>query len=321
MADQAERLRQLSQESADKDDGSYISLVESCRVVSVSSGKGGVGKTNLVVNLAIALAQEKNRVIILDADLGLANVDILVNVYPKYTLENVLQGEKDIKEIMLQGPYSIKIIPGGSGQFSLANLDQEKRRQLLDRFKSLEREADYLLIDTAAGLSRNVLNFVGASDESILVTTPEPTALTDAYGMIKVINEKQLKQEVHLVVNFVDNMAEGEEIFHRLQKVAQKHLPRLQLHYLGAIFRDPHVSKAVQNCAPVLLSYPQSQAANAIHRIGKRFIYRGEPEPEPDLEEKVAAGKAKTSSGGEIKKKGKEAKVPSFFKKLQDFFK
>ncbi len=301
MADQAERLRQVYQQETAKKGIHKISPSGSCRVVSVSSGKGGVGKTNLVVNLAISLAQKEMRVIIIDADLGMANVDILVNAYPRYTLEEVLEGTKDVKDIMLEGPYSIKIIPGGSGAFNLANLDQEKRNRLLDRFRLLEQEADVLLIDTAAGLSRNVMNFVGAADEAVVVTTPEPTALTDAYGMIKVMNEGALKSRIYVAINFADHLAQGEDVFQRLKRVVDKYLPGMELVFLGTIFRDAQVARAVQECAPVVLNYPNSPAAEAIQRLSKRFI------DQQGIRE------------GQEEKKGDRG-LTSFIKKLQKFW-
>ncbi len=289
MVDQAERLRQISRQNNVEEDRK-ISPRSRCRVVAVSSGKGGVGKTNLVVNLALTLASWNYRVIVIDADLGMANVDVLVNAFPRHTLEDVLAGNMDIKDIMMEGPHNIKIIPGGSGMFNMANLDRDKRGRLVDRLQVLESEGDVLFIDTAAGLSRNVISFVAAADEAIIVTTPEPTALTDAYGMIKVINEKEIKNRVHLVVNFAQDISQGEEVFHRLNKVVDKYLSNLEVNFLGPINRDSMVTRAVQNCEPLVLSYPQSPASLSIQRIAQRFIYSEEGEERQEEAKKGVGG-------------------------------
>ena len=173
MMDQAERLRQMSRkdEAVHQDDNTKLS-----RVVTVSSGKGGVGKTSLVVNLALLLAQWNYRVTVVDADLGMANVDVLINAIPKFTLADVINGKKDIQDVILLGPHDVQVIPGGSGFANLANLDRERRERLINRLKVLEAATDVLIIDTGAGISKNVLSFVAAADELFIITTPEPTA-------------------------------------------------------------------------------------------------------------------------------------------------
>ncbi|HHX87763.1 MAG TPA: MinD/ParA family protein, partial [Firmicutes bacterium] len=208
IADQAEMLRAKARRCYT----AYTKEIRQgqCRVIAVTSGKGGVGKTNLVLNLALKLAQMSYRVVLLDADLGLGNLDILINAVPEYTLEDVISGEKDLLEVMIDGPCNLKIIPGGSGLFDLANLDLVRRRRLLDRLHVLEEEGEIIFIDTSAGISRNVLDFIKAADEFIVVTTPEPVALTDAYGMLKVIAENNLSQNGYVVVNFTRHLQQGE---------------------------------------------------------------------------------------------------------------
>ncbi len=299
MVDQADRLRQISRERGEKIDGASFAGSGS-RVVAVSSGKGGVGKTNLVVNLALTLARWDYRVVIIDADLGMANVDVLVNAFPRHTLEDVLEGDMDVRDIILEGPANVKIVPGGSGMFSLANLDQARRSSLVERLQVLEEEGDILFIDTAAGLSRNVISFVASADEAIIVTTPEPTALTDAYGMIKVLREKGIKKKVHLVVNFASDLSQGEEVYRRMNKVVGKYLSGLEVNFLGPINRDPLVTRSVQDCEPLVLSHPQAPAAQSIQRIAQRFVYAGEG----------TAGET-----GESSRRG----VGGFLKRLQGF--
>ncbi|HOP68886.1 MAG TPA: MinD/ParA family protein [Bacillota bacterium] len=270
MFDQAEKLRRISMGSVEPKSREQ----SDCRVVAVASGKGGVGKTNLVVNMSILLAQWGNQVIILDADLGLANVDVLLRVVPEYTIEDVLNGTKTLEEVILRGPLDIKIIPGGSGLFHLANLDQGRREQLIERLKSLEGEGNYLFIDSSAGISRNVLGFIGAADELIIVTTPEPTALADAYAMLKVVAETGCKSQAGLVVNCVQHLQQGERIYKRLKEVTGAYLDGMELTYLGEVYYDPVVSRAVQEGVPFVLSFPRSLAAASLTKVARRLAYR-----------------------------------------------
>ncbi len=268
--DQADKLRTAVMED-------YASLNKAerrrrSRVIAVTSGKGGVGKTNLVLNLALKLAQMGRRMVVFDADLGLGNIDILINAVPEYTLEDVVAGEKNLREIMIAGPHELKIIPGGSGLFELANLDMVRRGRLLDKLQFLENEGEIILLDTSAGISRNVTDFIKVADEFILITTPEPIALTDAYGVLKIIAAHDLHQNGYIVVNCVRNMLQGERVFERLQKMVQRFLPGLQVRYLGSIEYDPAVSLAVQDFSPFLLRYPKSRAAASIGQIAWRLL-------------------------------------------------
>lgn len=271
MADQAERLREISRQNGEPSgEGSG----KPCRVVAVSSGKGGVGKTNLVVNLALVLSQWNQQVVVIDADLGLANVDVLVNAIPKYTLVDVINGTRDIKDAILQGPYDLKFISGGSGFANMANLDIESRNRLINQLKTLENESNVILIDTGAGISRNVLSFVGAADEFVIITTPEPTALTDAYGMLKVMAKNDYRNKAGVIVNFASDVHQGKEIFNRLEGVLKRYVPNMDIHYLGSILFDPVVSKSVEECKPFVISYPKSPASVSMHNIAKRFLHQ-----------------------------------------------
>ncbi len=242
------------------------------RIIAVASGKGGVGKTNLVLNLALKLIQMNCQVLVFDADLGLGNLDILINAVPEYTLKDVVSGERDIQEIMVNGPCNLKIIPGGSGLFDLANLDLARRRRLINKLQYLEHEGEIIILDTSAGISRSVIDFIRVADEFIVVTTPEPAALTDAYGMFKIVAEQGLHQTGYVVVNFTRHPQQGEIIFLRLQKIVHAFLPDFKLRYLGNIGYDPAVSKAVQNFSPFILGYPESEAAASISRIAWRLL-------------------------------------------------
>ncbi|MEW5785285.1 MAG: MinD/ParA family protein [Bacillota bacterium] len=270
MTDQAEKLRGAAGR-ADLQSPALRKTPTGCRVVTVASGKGGVGKTSLVLNLALTLTKMHYRVVVFDADLGLANVDVLVNAVARYNLGDVISGERDIREIIIEGPLNLKIVPGGTGLYDLANLDQEQRRMLLEKLKDLENEGDVLIIDAAAGLSRSVISFIGAADDFILVTTPEPTALTDAYGVLKVIAEQGLRKQIYVVVNFARQMQQGDRAFERLKRVTRRYLPALELLYLGEMRYDDVVSKAVYDFVPFVLSYPRSAAALSLSRIAWRY--------------------------------------------------
>ncbi len=275
IIDQAEQLRSDARQVSMQGNLTRSKNPSGCRVIAVSSGKGGVGKTSLVLNLGLALEKKGYRVILIDADLGLANLDVMLNVTPKYNLNDVINGSKSIGEIIINGPLDLKIVPGGSGLFELANLDRMKRQHLIDQLSLLEREGDFIIIDTAAGLSRNVISFIAAADDFVLVTTPEPTALTDAYGMLKVLVEQGLKEKSNVIVNSTKNIEQGHKTFERLSRVVGTYLPAMKLHYLGDVRYDPAVSNAVHNFYPFVISRPHSAASLAVKRIAWRIATNG----------------------------------------------
>ncbi|MFZ5951575.1 MAG: MinD/ParA family protein [Candidatus Rifleibacteriota bacterium] len=236
------------------------------RTITVTSGKGGVGKTSMVANLAICLAQAGQRVIILDADLGLANIDVVFGIRPKHNLMDVISGEMNIDEIMVQGPNGIQIIAGGSGVAELAHLEAEKARKLFDQLKFLEDKTDYLLIDTGAGISDGVISFCQAADQIIVITTTEPTAMADAYGIIKILSNRRPESHVSVLVNRVDSDEDGSEIYQRLAKVAKEFLG-FDIHPLGFIPQDRQMHLAVRQQTPLMLFSPMSPAANGLRKI------------------------------------------------------
>ncbi|MEW6710079.1 MAG: MinD/ParA family protein [Candidatus Riflebacteria bacterium] len=236
------------------------------RTITVTSGKGGVGKTSMVANLAICLAQAGQRVIILDADLGLANIDVVFGIRPKHNLMDVISGEMNIDEVMVQGPNGIQIIAGGSGVAELAQLEAEKARKLFDQLKFLEDKTDYLLIDTGAGISDGVISFCQAADQIIVITTTEPTAMADAYGIIKILSSRRPESHVSVLVNRVDSDEDGSEIYQRLAKVAKEFLG-FDIHPLGFIPQDRQMHLAVRQQTPLMLFSPMSPAATGLRRI------------------------------------------------------
>lgn len=255
MRDQAEGLRRLVKKEK-----------TSSRIIAVTSGKGGVGKTNIAVNLALALRQLDYRVALVDVDLGLANVDIILGVTPPYTLGHVFRGEKTIDEIIAEGPLGLQVLAGGSGVADLANLNGWRLEVFISSLERLNKEYDFIILDTGAGIHRNVLSFVLATTEVLVVTTPEPTAITDAYGLIKVIKQRSPDAEVRLIVNMAKNPNEAEMVAEKLNSVLREYV-QWEVDYLGYVLYESQVNKAVAEQMPILLSYPSSMTSRSLKRI------------------------------------------------------
>ncbi len=281
MSDQAAELRGLVRQA--RGQGEPISRQtgrsgqpDSVRIVAVTSGKGGVGKTNFVVNLAVALADAGMRVTILDADLGLANVDVLLGMSVRHSLHHVINGTLSLVDIVLPGPRGIEVIPGASGLRDIADMKESARHRLIESLSDAVRDRDLLLIDTAAGVSRNVLDFVLAAQEVILLTVPEPTAMTDAYAMIKLISRSNPDAAVRVVVNQTPSRQEAESVVEQLNLLSRRFLS-FSVDPLGYVPHDQSVVKAVRRRQPFVLAYPHSPASAAIASIAADL--RGLPTP------------------------------------------
>jgi flagellar biosynthesis protein FlhG len=231
-----------------------------------------VGKTSLSVSLSIALAQTGSTVTLLDADLGLANINVILGIIPKYNLYHVIKGKKKLKDIVIEVPEGIKIIAGASGFHQLANLEVKQRTDFISAIAELDAD-DYMIIDTGAGVSQNVLSFVMAADEVIVVTTPEPTAITDAYGIIKSIAAQSSDKVIRLVVNRVQSVSEGKRVAQRVINIAGQFL-NIKVENLGFVFEDAYVPKSVRNQKPFIVSYPKSKAAGCVGIIAERITNR-----------------------------------------------
>jgi len=264
MKDQAQKLRELISSSRKAETPQAAPESRDARVITVSSGKGGVGKTNFTVNLAIALARRGQRVSVIDADLGLANVDVIMGIVPKYTLTHVVKNEMDIRDVVLEGPEGIKVISGGSGVMELVNLDALALESLIESLSFLNEESDFILIDTGAGLSQNVMSFISAAEEVILVVTPDPSAITDAYALIKNITEQG--KAIRMVINRVESNKEGQEVFNKIHSAAQKFL-KVDVESLGFIYEDPNVRKSVRNQVPFMVNNPNCLASKGVELI------------------------------------------------------
>jgi len=282
MKDQAERLREIISSIKNyKDDEKRTGMLTDkpgSRVIAVTSGKGGVGKTNFTVNLAIKFAQMGMRVVIIDADLGLANVDVVMGKMSKYNLSDVINSNKNILEILEEGYDGVKFVSGGSGVQELVKLNRTQLVDLLMKLGKLDEEADIILIDTGAGLSENVISFVHAAREVILVTTPEPTSITDAYALIKTITHKDKAKNIKVVVNRADNAAEAFNILDKLNVVTQKFLG-VKLQKLGYILNDICVTKAVKIQQPFVISFARSEASKNMNDIALTLMCNKELNP------------------------------------------
>jgi flagellar biosynthesis protein FlhG len=272
--DQAKSLRKVmgerrrssdqTKESRKKKSGDPI------QVVAVTSGKGGVGKTNVVANVAYSLCRLKRRVLILDADMGLANLDVLLGLLPKYTVQHILMEERTLDEIMIEGPGGMKILPASSGIQELTELTSQQRMALLSQLESLNECTDVLLIDTPAGISSNVMFFNTMAHEIVVVVSPEPTSVTDAYAMIKVLGTRYAAKYFHLLVNFVRNESEGLEVYRHLSTVTERFL-NISIRYLGFIPVDSHVQMAVKQQRVVVELFPNCSASRSFLALAEKI--------------------------------------------------
>ncbi len=270
--DQAENLRNVIK-------ARNIKSVENTKVITITSGKGGVGKSNMAVNLAVQFTKLGKKVIILDADFGLANVEVMFGTLPNFNLSDVIFKGKSIRDIITEGPMGIGFISGGSGVVGLNNLKSEQITFLVHNLTLLNDLCDILIIDTGAGVSDQVLEFVLASPEVVLISTPEPSSLTDSYSLMKAMykNPKYIENgtNVHLVANKVNGEAEGQAVYSKMLSVVQKFLGG-KLDYLGYVSYDSFLEKAVRNQKVVSIEYPQSKAAKNFENLALKLLQKDE---------------------------------------------
>ena len=282
MEEQAEGLKELMEDnfpsnSSSSSEKTSAKKEHNTRIIAVTSGKGGVGKTNFAVNMAIAYAQLGKKVILIDGDLGMANVNVLLNVVPQYNLMHVINKKKSMKQIILDTEFGIKFIAGANGFSKIANLSVDELEYFANQFSTLGN-ADIIIIDTGAGIANNVLQFVAAADEVYVVTTPEPTAITDAYGIIKIITTEIVDRVVNikLIVNRVHSADEGKRISERIITIVGQFL-NYKVEYLGCIYEDPIVQASVIRQKPFIVVNPTSKPAVCLKHIVGR-IEKTEPE-------------------------------------------
>lgn len=260
------------------------------RTIAIASGKGGVGKSNLAANLAVALGELGARVLLLDADIAQANLDLLLGVNPRYDLQHVLAGDKSLEEIVVQGPRGVSLVPASSGVPELAELDDYRLECLIRGLGNLEADVDLILIDAASGTSRPVITFCLAADEVVIVTTPEMPAFSDAYAMIKLLQQRGLTQAPRLVVNAAGSAEEAEEVAHRLSLVARRFL-KLEPEMWGHVPFDAAIPRAVRRQEPVVTAFPRSPSAVAYRALAAQLwaSTAGPLSPQPSLVEKLEA--------------------------------
>jgi flagellar biosynthesis protein FlhG len=274
MKDPSNKVISLSNKREQKDKQSPKKNPQShgseARVISITSGKGGVGKTSIVANLGYAFDKLGKRVLILDADMGLGNLDVLLGLAPKYNLSHVIMGEKTIEQILIDGPGNMKILPASSGIQELTQLTRDQKIQVLTQLDPLIDSVDILLIDTAAGISQNVMDFNATAQEIVVVVSPEPTSITDAYALMKVLSLKYSEKVCKLLVNMTTRPEEGREVYRQLHLVTDRFLD-ISIDYLGCIFHDPKVTKGVKNQRIVSELYPDSHAGKCFKDLARKI--------------------------------------------------
>ncbi|HOK65245.1 MAG TPA: MinD/ParA family protein [Anaerohalosphaeraceae bacterium] len=239
-------------------------------VMAVASGKGGVGKTNISLNLAICLAAAGQRIVLIDADLGLGNLDVIMNLNSRYNLSHVIDGRKTLDQITQIGPAGIEVICGGSGLENMANLSPFQHHRLISQFNRLQNRTDMIVIDTGAGIGQNVIGFCMAADHTLVVTTPEPTAITDAYAVIKILAGKKYPGRISLLVNMASSIEEGKKISRQIAQVAARFLAT-PIYEAGILCRDECLQAAVCMQKPVVLAFPKSPFSRGIRTLSHRL--------------------------------------------------
>mgnify|MGYP002146723098 CR=1 FL=1 len=258
--DQAHGLRQMT------------NTARPVKVIAVASGKGGVGKTNITVNLGTALAAQGKQVLLLDADLGLANIDVMLGLHPQYNLLHVLDGSKTLEEIIVEGPHGLKIIPAASGVQKMAELSPAEHAGLIQAFSEMDQHIDILLIDSAAGIAHSVVSFTRAAQEVIVVVCDEPASITDAYAFIKLLSREYNVARFHIIANMAPNIQEGRELFNKISLVCDRFLD-VSLDFMGIVPFDNDLRRAVKKQRAVVEYIPRSKSAIAFTHLAKKIAY------------------------------------------------
>jgi flagellar biosynthesis protein FlhG len=240
------------------------------RAIAVTGGKGGVGKTNVSVNLGVAAAELGQKVLLLDADLGLANIDVVLGLHPQYDLSHVMRGERSLAEVLIEGPSGMKVIPGASGVKALADLTPAEHTGLIRAFSEVAADTELLIVDTAAGISDTVLSFSRASHEIVVVVCDEPASITDAYAIIKLLNRDYGHQRFRILANMVRTAQEGRELYNKMCRVTDRYLD-VTLGFMGAVPYDESLRRAVKAQRPVVQAFPRSRAAQVFRNLAKKI--------------------------------------------------
>ncbi len=265
--DQAETLRTLNTTPEDVQPQTD-QTGQATRVFSITSGKGGVGKTACVVNIAVMLSRLGKRVLILDADLGLANIDVVLGLTPRYNLNHFFNNEQELSSILIEGPQGIKILPAGSGIQNFTRLDSRQKMRLLEGLDSMHNDFDVVLIDTEAGISENVTYFNTAAQDILVVTTPEPTAITDAYALMKLLSTRYHEKNFNLIVNLIRSEDEALDVYRKLTMVANRYLD-ISIDYFGSIPMDKQMTESIRQQQPIVELFPGSKISGAFEVLAR----------------------------------------------------
>lgn len=277
LSDQADGLRLTRSQSASERPPAILAP-NGTRTIAVTSGKGGVGKTQLSANLAVLMAQQGQRVLLLDADLGLASLDLAFGVRPNVDMLSVMRGQCTVEDVLVETAAGVQLLPACPGRFEMANLSNIEHARLMSLVRGLSTRFDVWVIDTGAGIGSNSVSFAAAADEVVLVATPEPTSLRDAYAMAKVLHRRSGVVRISLVANQVANETEGIEVYERLQAIVSRFLS-LNLSYLGSVPRDEAIVRGVARGEPCVLNSPRSPASRALAKLCRRLIAQAGPSP------------------------------------------
>ena len=246
-----------------------MTITTPVQVIAISGGKGGVGKTNVSINLAVSLAEIGRKVMVLDGDLGLANIDVVLGLHPKYDLSHVLRGEKDLDEIIVVGPHGVRLVPGASGIQHMAELSPAEHAGIISAFSQSGADIDTLIVDTAAGISDTVISFTRAAQEVIVVVCDEPASITDAYAIIKLLNKEYGSSRFRILANMVRTPQEGRDLYNKMCAVTDRYLD-VMLSFMGAVPYDENLKKAVKSQKPVVTAFPRSKAAQAFKNLARK---------------------------------------------------
>ncbi|MHC4123120.1 MAG: MinD/ParA family protein [Planctomycetota bacterium] len=256
------------------------------RILAITSGKGGVGKTNIAANLAICLAELRKKVLLFDADMSLGNLDIIMNINSRYNISHIIKGQKTIEEITQAGPANTEIICGASGLENIANINEFQRQRLLSELSKLQLKNDAIIIDTAAGISKPVIGFCLAADHTLVVTTPEATAITDAYAMIKVLTKNNYQGRISLIVNMAESTSQGQKTYRQIATVAKRFL-NANIYNVGVILRDEQLVSAIRQRQPVVMAYPRARISLFLATLATRLSESSYTQPSEGFLRKV----------------------------------
>jgi len=237
------------------------------KLIAITSGKGGVGKTNFILNLAIAMSIRGKKVLLVDADMNLSNIDVLLGVYPEFTLANLLDDDITAEKLLLEGPRGIKILSASSGDFMIMQNQKKFQQALIQVYMDMRKEFDYILVDTGAGITDYTLDFLFPAEKIVVITTPDPTAITDAYAMIKILYFRAKNPNISLVINMVQTEEEAKNIYNKINLIVQ-HFLNKTVNYYGCILLDNNIKEAVREQVPLIIKRPRSTASANIHNIG-----------------------------------------------------